>query len=402
MGAYLNGDLEEEIYMEQPEGFEDGTTKKARLHRTLYGLKQSGRVWNAKLHTRLTAKGFTRLNAEFCIYVKHADNKPQVVAVWVDDLFLFTSDKTTMVELKKVINEEFNAKDLGEASYGLGMEIQRDRSERKLMISQKRYIKNILKKRGMEDCNPVATPLEHLCTPNQASEPADPKVVSLYASEIGSLMYLTVGTRADLSFTINHLAQFSHNPAKQHWDALKRIYRYLKGTVDYGLTYGGPEIDWGTEFTAFADSDWGTMETSAKSTSGYVFLLAGGAICWSSKKQTTIAMSTTEAEYYAGTHCTKHLIWLRYLMDELGYTQPDQSVLHMDNSGAIALAKNPEFHARTKHIHRAHHFLREKVAEGVLDLVHIPTSENCSDIFTKPLERVKHDLFTREIGLLPD
>jgi Reverse transcriptase (RNA-dependent DNA polymerase) len=326
----------------------------------------------------------------------------QCAAIWVDDLFLFANSKEAMEELKNIIKEEFKAKDLGEAKYGLGIEIKRDKAQKKITLSQRGYIQNILEKRGMADCSAVTTPLDHLCNPTSPDMEPNPRIVSEYASEIGSLNYLSVGTRPDISFTVNHLAQFSSNPSKSHWEALKRLYRYLKGTQELVLTYGGPEMDWKTEFVAFADADWGTQDASAKSTSGYVFLLAGGAICWSSKKQQVIALSTTEAEYYAGTHCTKHIIWLRYLMEELGYPQPDQSILFMDNTSAIALAKNPEFHARTKHIHRAHHFLREKVAEGVLDLVHLPTHENTADIFTKPLERLKHQLFTKEVGVLPD
>lgn len=286
----------------------------------------------------------------------------------------------------------------------LGMKIDQNNDGSIITLSQTHYIESILKRFGLEDANPVSTPLD----PNVDLDYIDPspseispnnRGSSLYATAIGSLSYSALATRFDIANAVYRLAQFTRNPQPKHWTAVKRIFRYLKGTKDLHLTFGGSEQDWTTEINAFCDADWAS-NADRKSVSGYVFTLAGGAIAWSSKKQTSVALSTAEAEYVAATHATKQLLWFRTLFDELGFPQPTTSTLFTDNQAAIAIAHHPEFHARTKHIDIALHFLRDLVRNETINTVYINTKDNLADVFTKGLPRPAHQDFVSRIGLL--
>ena len=212
-------------------------------------------------------------------------------------------------------------------------------------------------------------------------------------------MYLAIGMRPDIAYSVQRLAQFTQNPKPAHWTAVKRIFRYLKGTRTLGITYGGSNELNNHELNIYCDADWAS-DADRKSISGYVLTLAGGAVAWSSKKQSTIALSTAEAEYVAATHCAKQVIWHRSLLNEAGMPLPSTSTIFSDNQAAISIAHHPEHHARTKHINIAHHFLRDLVQNGTLDLVYINTQDNLADIFTKGLPRTLHQDLTYEIGIL--
>jgi hypothetical protein len=220
-----------------------------------------------------------------------------------------------------------------------------------------------------------------------------------YVTKIGSLLYAAHATRPDILYSVVTLAQFTKKPSTIHQTAVKRIFRYLIKTIDHALTYRDNGQDRPTEITYFTDSDWAS-NAHRKSISGYVFTLGGGAIAWSSKKQLTTALSSAEAEYVASTHATKQLLWHRSLMVELHLPQPDPQILQSDNQASIAIAHNPEFHSRTKHIDIALHFMRDHVESGIMDLRYVPTRDNLADIMTKPLTRPLHEGFTSVIGLL--
>jgi hypothetical protein len=209
-------------------------------------------------------------------------------------------------------------------------------------------------------------------------------------------MYAAIGTRPDITYAVHTLAKFTKSPQSKHWTAIKR---YLKGTRDFHLTYGGPEHIHSTEISMYCDADWASS-ADRKSISGYVFLLAGGAVSWSSKKQATVALSTAEAEYVAATHAAKQVLWHRALFDELEIPQPETSILFTDNQAAIAISHHPEFHARTKHIDIAHHFLRDLIESGTIETTYIQTRENLADVFTKGLPRPLHQDLTYGIGVL--
>lgn len=400
-GAYLNGTLQENVYMRQPEGFGDGTSRVCRLRKTLYGLKQSGREWNRELDKQLRNIGFKKLQSDPCTYVQRNEDKFRSITVWVDDLLLFATWDEGMANLKMALEKIFDVTDLGDPSRIVGIEITRTKET--LTISQPLYIDSILRKYGMEHANPVSTPLDpnHKLEPNK--EIREPNRSNDYASLIGSLQYLAIATRPDIAFAVNRLASYTANPSLEHYGAAKRLLRYIKGTRDYGITYhthanrhlGPPDtnIVYGFSDAAFANTD------DRKSTSGYVFMSNGGAITWGSKKQTTIALSSTEAEYVALSEAAREAMWLYQLYGELGYPQTDPILILGDNNGSIAMAKNPEFHKRSKHVDIRWHWVRDLVNDGYVNIVDCRDPEQTADVLTKALTKPKFTRHVNELGL---
>jgi len=292
--------------------------------------------------------------------------------------------------------------DLGELETFLGLQIKRDRSKGLLTVGQQNYIDRILHRHGMQDARPSLTPLDPNLrfsghTSIEASVSADQDIsIELYQSAVGSLMYAMLGTRPDLAYAVGLVSQFNHSPKAEHWIAVKPIFRYLVRTRMFVLEYGTSNRSGG-----YSDADWGS-ENDRKSVGGYLFLLNGGAISWASKKQKSIALSTTEAEYMAMTQAAKEILWLQVLLDEIGafkHISPI-STLYADNQGAIALARNPEYHARTKHIDIQYHFIRDLITSAKLDLRFCPSSDMIADIMTKSLPRATHEKHTQAMGLI--
>ena len=220
-----------------------------------------------------------------------------------------------------------------------------------------------------------------------------------YANLIGSLIYLAIATQPDIAYAINKLAQFTSAPKPKHWTAVKRVFRYLKGTKDHKLSYGGSHDLLNEELNIYCDVDWAS-DLDQKSISSYVITIAGGTVAWSSKKQTTVALSTPEAEYIAAAHITKQVLWYRTLLIELNFPPTTPPTIFLDNQLAISITHHPEFHACTKHIDIAIHFLCDHVKKGTLDLYYINTEYNLADIFTKALKRLSHINFTYKLGLI--
>ena len=283
----------------------------------------------------------------------------------------------------------------------LGIHITRDCAKRTIRLSQSHYIRQMLTDFGMENANPVSMPMDpNIVLRENEESGGDTRALQAYATAIGKLLYAAHATRPDILYAVVTLAQFTKNPSPVHWTAVKRVYRYLKGTIDFVLTYGGRDQSWLPKLNQYVDAD-GDTNPQRKSISGYVFTIAGGGVALNSKKQSMTALSTAEAEYVAAMHVTKQVLWHRYLFEELGFAQPKKSVLWLDNQAAIAISHNPEFHARTKHIDITLHFLRDHVEGGTLELIHIPSRENLADIFTKGLSQQLHQDLTSKLSLLP-
>jgi len=312
---------------------------------------------------------------------------------------------TTMPPIKD-LKAHFDIKSLGQPNLLLGMKISQ--GNHIVTLSQTHYIDALLEKFGLADANPVFTPMDINVKLDNVTEEQndegqgekDDKVTHGYAALIGSLMYLAIGTRPDIAFAVNKLAQFTQNPRPIHWTAVKRVFRYLKYTRTHKLTYGGDDELLNTDFNIFCDADWASDASNRKSISGYVITMAGGAISWSSKKQTSVALSTAEAEYIAATHVAKQVLWQQSLFMELDFDIPTTSTIFTDNQAAISISHHPEFHSRTKHIDIAYHFLRDLIAEGVLNTIYVNTRENLADLFTKGLSRELHEDLTYRIGSL--
>ncbi|GBE79025.1 hypothetical protein SCP_0202220 [Sparassis crispa] len=403
-GAYLNGTLKEEVYMRQPEGYSDGTYRVCKLKKTLYGLKQSGREWNIVLNRKLLDAGFKRLFSDPCAYIRIKGDKIEIVTVWVDDLLIFTNDCALMDQLKRELRNMFEVTDLGEPRKIVGIEIERDRSKQTIKISQTKYIESILHKNGLTNANTVGMPLD----PNTVLEKEEPKTDDEcdrdngYASLVGSLMYAAIATRPDIAHAVQRLSSFTANPGMAHWTAAKCVLRYLSGTRELGIIYG-PIADVKPEdqsiFVGYSDADYANDIRDRKSISGYLFKLGNGTIMWSSKKQTTVASSTTEAEYMASAEAAKEAVWLRTLFKEIGFEQQDPTILFEDNTAAISIARDPQFHAKSKHFDVKHHYVREKLRDKYIDIHYCPTEDMIADILTKSLPKPRHEKLTKKLGM---
>lgn len=250
----------------------------------------------------------------------------------------------------------------------------------------------------MTDSHPVSTPVDHSIHLSPATD--DNRMnTQLYQQAVGSIMYAAMGTRPDLAFAIQTLSQFNHNPSTEHWKAVKRVFRYLNGTQDLGITYDGLASNNVITVEGYSDSDWANNQINRRSISGSAFFLAGGAVSWSSKKQQTVALSSMEGEYMAITHAWKQAKWLRDFWTEVGFPQEQPAIIHVDNRAAISLAHNPEHHDRSKHIDTRYHRIRDEVESGTVELDWCPTDEEVANIFTKPLPPIKFIKFRAALGM---
>jgi hypothetical protein len=401
-GAYLNGILKEKVYMRQPEGYNNGSGKVALLIKTLYGLKQSGREWNKELDSKLKEFQFQPLRSDPCTYVRQNDEHLEIITVWVDDLLLFATSDNLLNKMKIQIQSKWEVTDLGEPTKIVGIEITK--SDNSITISQEKYIDKILERENMSDANPVSMPMDPNIKIQSNPDGNEGSKSNHYAKLLGELQFLTNATRPDIAYAVNKLASYTANPSLQHVGALKRILRYLKGTKNYGIIYSAKpqnirELQNSNLFYGYADAAYADTD-DYKSTSGYVFLVGGGAVTWRSKKQTTIALSSTEAEYISLSEAGREACWLRSLYEELGYTQIIPNIIKGDNNGSIAMAQNPQFHKRAKHIATRWHWIRDLVQNKIISIESCRDPDQTADIFTKPLARPKHQKHVQEMGLI--
>ena len=382
--------------MQQPASYEDGTTRVCRLHRTLYGLKQSGRVWNLKLNDSFLKLGYIRLVSDQCVYIRRNGSDIAIVAVHVDDMTILASSDLLMSQIESELDSEFSIKRLGEIRQLLGMEITR--SDSSIQLTQVQYISKILGKYQMDKCNPVHTPVDpNVKLTKLPDQESYPEIRHGYQNMIGSLLYAAITTRPDISFAVQTLSQFNTNPGPVHLTAVKRVFRYLRGTINLGIIYHSGPV---TALEIFSDADWGNNPDSRHSITGYVSTFAGGAITWNSKKQPTVALSSMEAEYMALSSATREALWLRSILSELGFDTSLPTHINVDNHGTISFAQNTGFHARSKHIDIRYHFIQENIACNKVSVSYIPTNENTADIFTKGLTRGKHDHLIDRLGMI--
>ena len=400
--AFLHGELEEEIYMEQPTGFVVAGKEHlvCKLQKALYGLKQASRAWNLQFHGVLTELGYSRTYSDAGVYVCHLQEGDDSIIdiLYVDDITILGNSINKINALKSSLSSRYEMTDLGEIQSYLGVNITRDRANRTMEINQKEYIQMIVEKFGMRDANPVHTPLPAGCEGHlvKFEDQASASDIKKYQQLIGSLLYAQIGTRPDISFTVARLSQYSSNPSPHHARLAKYVLAYLNTTQDKALHFGGGKS--GEGLHGFADSSWGDQE-DRHSTSGFVFILANAAISWSSRKQKTIAQSTTEAEYMSVCEASNQAAWYKTFLQELGYKITSPIPLHCDNKGAVDLALNPVTGRRSKHIAIKYHAIREYVDTKVIDLVRTPTGEMLADGLTKSLSRAPFDLMVSGLGL---
>ena len=403
-GAYLNGELtaDEVLYMRHPPGYrEDNSGRVLRLLKSLYGLKQAGRRWYQKFTQILSSLGFAQCKVDQAVFFKHTKSPRTliVIAVHVDDCTIAASSTSAVEALKVGLRKHVEVTDLGELHWMLGIEVRRDRAGGTVHLSQRSYIDSILRRFGFDDAKPISTPFDTQVRLTLEQAPVDAAEFAVmrdvpYREAVGALNWAALATRPDIAFAVATVARFSANPGMAHWHAVKRIFRYLVGTRDLWLTYGESR----RTLVGYADAD-GSMTEDRRAITGYAFLIDGGAISWSSKKQEIVSLSTTESEYVAATHGMKEALWLRNLLAEVFEPLTDATTLFSDNQSAIALTRDHQFHARTKHIDVRYHFIRWVVENGALRLVYCPTADMVADVLTKalPSPKVKH--FAECLGL---
>ena len=395
--AFLNGTLQEEVYMKQPVGYakEGKEHLVCRLKKSLYGLKQSSRCWNSALDSHLKSMGFSQSQSDPCLYTQEGEHTTYI-GVYVDDMILAGKGEAELKTVKDALSSKFDIKDLGKLSYFLGMSIVCNQEDKKTWVGQPAYTEKLLNKMGMSDCRPVSTPIEsgnHLVKASEDEEPLDQQ---LYQSLIGSLMYLATCTRPDIAFAVGTLARFSSKPNTVHWKGAKRVLHYLKGTTSFGIVFRSGDL---SGPIAYSDADWAGDVGDRKSTSGYVFCTAGGPVSWRSRKQDTVALSTAEVEYMALSSAAQECVWMRRLCAELGNPIRGPTIVKEDNQSCIAMAKNPQYHGRVKHIDIKHHFVRELVADSTIKLEYCPTNEMIADILTKGLSRERFCYLRKKAGM---
>jgi hypothetical protein len=387
--AYLYAELKEDIYMRPPPGYlkEGDEGKVLKLRRSLPGLKQAGYEWSEELASVFARMDFTRSQIDQAVFYRNTDDEHTVITVSVDDMAVTSKHLRHITKFKQQLSQYFDISDLGELNWLLGLKVERDRHARTIRLSQRAYIDTIIERFHLEDAKHVASPMETGVVLSDANSPSTHAQTEAmrnvpYQRAIGSLMYAATSTRPDIAFAVAILSQFMRNPGVVHWDAVKRVLRYLKGSADYGITLGGSD----TGLEAYADADWAS-QTHRHSMTGYIAILDGGPVAWSSRKQPIIALSTAEAEYIALTTVGREIMYLQLLLEELYQTTPIPTPLYCDNQAAIALATNNKFHSRTKHIDLRYHFVRFHVQHGTFTLVYCPTDDNVADALTKALPR---------------
>ena len=392
--AYLNAPIDCELYMEQPAGYikydAKGNKLVWRLKKSLYGLKQSGRLWNSLLHDFLIMKGFTQSISDYCLYTKNSKDQKIILVIWVDDIILATTSHDDAVAIKSMLSERFKMKDFGIVSNFLGIEFIIE--SQMIKMHQSSYVSKILEKFKMLDCNPKLIPCDASVVKSdfdyQSPMLDDP---CLYRQIVGSLIYLMMCTRPDICYIVSVLSQHMAKPTMAHLNMAKYTMRYIKGTQDKGLVYAPCNVDF---IYGYTDASWASS-ADRKSISGYCYQFSDNAlISWKSKKQPIVALSSCESEYVATSYAVQEGIFLQNLSKDMGlFSEIAVVKLYVDNQGSIALSKNPVYHQRSKHIDTRFHFIRSKVADGTFMLIYVPSKLNVADMFTKPCSSQSLKLF---------
>ncbi|CAL2270230.1 unnamed protein product [Prunus armeniaca] len=378
--------------MEQPPGFTNPLKPhiECKLNRSLYGLKQAPRAWYDELFQALIGLGFQSSQADSSLFIK-AGPDLVFILVYVDDILVTGSSPSACQQVIQHLSSQFPVKDLGPLHYFLGLQVTR--KDRGLFLNQTKYAYDLLQKTDFLGAKACATPLGSFKLDNSSPLLADP---TFYRSTVGALQYLT-WTRPDLAFAVNQVCQFMHQPRESHLGAVKRILRYLKGTLEHGLWFQQGS----THLHAYFDADWAGCPIDRRSTSGYCVFFGSNLISWSAKKQPTVARSSTEAEYRGIALAAAELVYISKLFRDIGLYLANPPTLWCDNQSAMALASNPVFHARTKHIEVDYHFIRELVLLGYVRLKFVSSSYQLADIFTKSLSTARFQFLCSKLSVCP-
>ena len=382
--AFLHGDLEEEVYMSIPPGHpqESKFGFVCKLKKAIYGLKQSPRAWYAKLSYVLMTNGLKMSGADPSLFVKRSTLRTIIVLVYVDDIVITGDDHNGIIALKELLHNIFAIKDLGILKYFLGLEVAY--SKKGIFLNQRKYVLDLLQETGKLGAKPSETPTDSGGKlDNDSGELLSD--IGHFQRLVGRLIYLTI-TRPDISYSVSLVSRFMAAPRTHHLNAVNRILQYLKGSPGRGIWM---HKNGHNSIAAYADADWAGCPVDRRSTTGYCTFVGGNLVTWKSKKQNVVARSSAEAEYRAMESTTSEIIWLRALLQDLGFGSSKATELFCDNQAAIHIASNPVFHERTKHIEIDCHFVRENVQSNVICTPFVRSDQQLADIFTKGLPASK-------------
>jgi hypothetical protein len=396
--AYLNAYLDEPIYLKQPPGYNKGNDV-LLLKKALYGLKQSGRQWHKCLSDALFRIGFTRCNSDPAIFYSRGNEGLAIIATAVDDLTITATNDKLLSKTKDNIKGQFNMKDLGEIYWLLNIKIERDRKAKTINLSQSAYIEKILKRFNLQEAKTVSMPVDPNTKLNKdqcaITEKQKDRMKNVpYRQAVGSLMWAAVATRPDIAFAVSLLSQFMECPGEVHWEAIKRVLKYLKGTKNNKLIIGKTK----NGLIGYSDADWASQE-HRHSISAYSFIIDGGAISWSCQKQHIIALSTAEAEFVSLTQATKEALWLSNLINEIFQPLKAPIKIFCDNQSAITIANGNQQRTRTKHFDIRLYFIRENIENNKIIVEYIPTEQMIADLLTKPLPAPRTKMLAQNLGI---
>jgi histone deacetylase 1/2 len=392
--AFLNGILEEEVYMYQPQGFIQPGTQHlvCRLHKALYGLRQSPRAWYARQHAALLSWHLIQSQNDPNLYFAHVGTDTVALLVYVDDIILTGSNPHLISTLKDQLHQAFKTSDIGPIQRYLGVDFYRTASG--LCMHQTPYALGILRHFNMEHCAPSQTPLPEGIT--LAKETATPSVdATIYRMLVGKLLFLTK-TRLDITHAVNVVSRFMQHPQEAHMQAAKHILRYVRRYPNLGLFFEAGEENY---LHGYTDADYGQDIDDRISVGAYIFFLGNTPISWNSKKQSSTSRSSCESEYRALAKCSCEAIWIRRLLQELKILDNKPTILYCDNQSSIKLSYNPVFHEKSKHFEIDYHFTRQKVENNIIRVEYISSQEQPADLLTKPLGRIKFEECRKRLNL---
>ena len=394
--AFLHGNLSETVYCTQPSGFVDSTNPNlvCKLNKSLYGLKQAPRTWFLRFTSFLTSLGFHASKADSSLFILHNKTDTAYLLLYVDDIILTANSSSFLSSIIHKLRHEFSMTDLGPLEHFLGIQVSR--TSQGLLLSQEQYAHEVLERANMSACNPCATPIDtksklSASVGKPVSDPTE------FRSLAGALQYLTI-TRPDISYAVQQICLFMHDPREPHLQLLKRVLRYIRGTLQFGLHI---RRSLANDIVAYSDADWAGCPDTRRSTSGYCVYFGDNLVAWSSKRQHTVSRSSAEAEYRGIANAVSESCWLRQLLLELGRPPRRATIVYCDNVSAMYMSSNPVQHQRTKHVEIDLHFVRDKVQLGEVKVLHVPSQVQFADIFTKGLPHVLFSDFRTSLNVQP-
>eukprot|EP00963_Diacronema_lutheri_P012506 scaffold1797_cov453-Pavlova_lutheri.AAC.1 len=397
--AFLNADLEDEVYLKIPDGLNKRTENQAlKLNKSLYGLKQAPRVWNQELTKTLKKMNFECIRVDENMLKCRTDQGTCYLCFYVDDILLASKNTTLINQIKDLIRQHYKATDLGEAKNFLGITISRDRNNRVMSMEQAVKVKEYLEQHRVTECKPNTRPLS---VPVSSEEKGEIVAQTTYQKIVGQLQYLGGTTRPDLTHAASVLARYNTCPTSIHWNAMRGTLKYLKGTEDLQLIYTGTTEDenQAIQITAYSDADYASDKDNRRSRTGFAIQVLGGLVSWQSKLQPTIATSTTEAEYQAASAAIKESLWIRNLVQQLLNPKQVKVTILIDNQSTLRLLKNPQSVTRAKHIDVQHHFMRERAMRNEVEMNYCETEKMWADYLTKQVPTAKFKLCIQQLGM---